>query len=460
MRRAIRKFRSLRARIEAIACKLRVDERGVSGIVTAMALTALMGFSGLAIDVVMWQSNQRAMQGAADQAALAAPTAFRNAGETTALGLSPTALNAAYATAIQSGYPAASVTVAAYNNGSTCTNNGCIQVTITQQQERYFTGIFLTSTVNVSVSAVGTCKGCENGSFTVGSNGGDPCVMALDGSGKGVITDTGGAVLSLSNCNLYNNAPNTDATVVNNGGVIEGCSITDPCGSKAFLAQPNVPAGTLDVPVVTSASPAPDPYANIAPPTVAATCIKNFDAWASPPGSKTSFVNVPSGTYCPGNINGTNLSFADNAVIVINQNNGLDTHGNNNSSMSGSGVTIYALGGGSINANTVMNISAPTTGPYAGLALWFGDSSPVTYNGSNSGTFKGAIYAPDANVSYAGNGGSSSTCTRLVAGAITLSGGAAAVFNNSGCPTVAGPVLTSSGVAGSTTYNGSPMLIQ
>jgi len=284
--------------------------------------------------------------------------------------------------------------------------------------------------------------------------------MALDGSGKGVITDTGGAVLSLNNCNLYNNAPNTDATVVNNGGVVEGCSLTDACGSKAFLAQPNVPAGAIDVPVVTSASPAPDPYANVVPPTVAGSCIRNFDAFASPPGSHTNFVNVPSGTYCPGNINGTSISFADNAVIVINQNNGLDTHGNNNSNMSGNGVTIYALGGGSINANTVMNITAPTTGPYAGIALWFGDGSAVTYNGSNGGTFKGAIYAPTADVSYSGNAGSSSTCTRLIAGSIDLSGGSAAVFNNSGCPTIAGPVLTSSGVAGGTTYNGSPMLIQ
>jgi len=457
---AITKFPSLHSRIKAMARKLRADERGVSGLVTAIALTVLMGFSGLAIDVVMWEVSQRSMQGAADQAALAAATAYRNAGETTALGVSTTAQNAAYATAIQSGYPAASVTVAPFNNGGTCTNNGCLQVTIAQSQQRYFTGIFLNSDVNVTVSAVGTCKGCEAGSFTVGSNGGDPCVMALAPGGKGVITDTGGAVLSLSNCNLYNNAPNTDATVVNNGGIIEGCSLTNACGSKAFLAQPNVPAGAIDVPVVTSASPAPDPYANITPPPVASTCIKDFSAWASPPSSKTNFVNVPSGTYCPGNINGTNISFANGATIVINQNNGLDTHGNGNSSMSGNGVTIYALGGGSINANTVMNISSPTTGPYAGIALWFGDTSPVTYNGSNSGTFSGAIYAPDAHVSYSGNGASSSTCTRLVAGSIALSGGTAAVFNNSGCPTIAGPVLTASGVIGSTVYNGSPMLVQ
>src|SRR5216684_3457201 len=171
MRWTIAKFRSFPARIEAMARKLRGDERGASFVVTAIALTVLMGFSGLAVDVVMWEVAKRDMQGVVDQAALAAATAFRNAGETTALGDSPTAQNAAYATAIQSGYPASSVAVAPFNNGGTCTNNGCLQVTIAQPQQRYFTGIFLTSDVNVTVSAVGTCNGCGNGSFTVSSTG-------------------------------------------------------------------------------------------------------------------------------------------------------------------------------------------------------------------------------------------------------------------------------------------------
>lgn len=437
--------------------RLAADRSGVSAIITAIALTTLAGFGGLAVDVVLWEVNQRSLQGAADQAALAGATAFRNAGQSMALGNSTAAQDAAYATAIRNGYPAASVSVAAFNNGGTCTNNGCIQVTISQQQPRYFTGIFTSSAITASASAVSTCSGCGNGSFTITSNGGNPCVMALDGSGRGVITDTGGSSLSLAGCNLYNNAPNTDATIVNNNAVIEGCSISNPCGSMAFLAQPNNPGG-IDVPVVTSASPAPDPYAGITPPTVGSTCT-DFSAYADPSHSNT-YVNVPSGTYCPGNINGDSITFANGAVIVINQNNGLDTHGNNNTTLTGTGVTLYILGGGNINANTVLNISAPTTGQYAGLALWFGGSSSVSYAGSNSGTFQGAIYAPTADVSYSGNGGSTSTCTRLIAGSIDLSGGSTAAFDNTGCSVTPGPVLTASGVSGSTTYNGAPLLVQ
>ena len=286
--------------------ELTADRRGVTAVITAIALATLIGFCGLAVDVVMWEVNQRDLQGAADQAALAAATAFRNAGETGALGDSTTAQNAAYATAIRSGYPAASVTVAAYNNGTTCTSDGCLQVTITQQQPQYVTGLFLSS-ITTDASAVG--------SIVVTSTGGGACVMALDASGSGVITFSGTPTMSLNGCNLQNNSPNTNATVVNGGGVIEGCTATNACGSKAFLAQPDVPSGSIDIPIVNNAAPAPDPYANLTPPTVAASC----QPLSFPP------TNVASGTYCGGSaFQNLNITFACGAVIRITG--GLDLH--------------------------------------------------------------------------------------------------------------------------------------
>src|SRR5712691_2110099 len=443
----------IKSRLYELAGRLAADRRGVSAVITAIALTTLAGFCGLAVDVVMWEVNQRTMQGVADQAAIAAATAYRNAGETAALGDSTTAQNAAYATAIRNGFAASSVTVAAFNNGSSCTNDGCIQVTLTQPQSQFFTAVFFTGGFTAGASAVGTCNGCGNGSFTTGSNGGDPCVMALDTSGKGVITDTGGGILSLTACNLYNTSPQTDATVVNNNALIEGCSVTNACGSAAFLAQPNNPGG-IDIPVTTSASPAPDPYAGVTPPTVSSPC-------QNPPSPPT---NIPSGTYCGGNqFQNKTITFADNAVIVITQ--GLDLH-SGSTSITGTGVTLYVTSDGTtsqksqINATTQLNITGPTTGAYQGIALWFEGGSPVNYAGSNGAGFKGAIYAPTTDMSFSGNSGSTSTCTRLIAASINLTGGTTANFNNSGCPATAGPVLTASGVTGSTTYTGSPMLVQ
>ena len=73
------------SRLPELAGRVVADRRGVTAVITAIALATLVGFCGLAVDVVMWEVNQRAMQGAADQAALAAATAFQNAGETVAL---------------------------------------------------------------------------------------------------------------------------------------------------------------------------------------------------------------------------------------------------------------------------------------------------------------------------------------------------------------------------------------
>jgi hypothetical protein len=418
------------------------DQSGVSALVTALALTGLVGFCGLATDAVMWQVNYRTMQGAADQAALAGATAFRNAGETSALGDSTTAQNAAYATAIQNGYAAAAITVVAYNNGGSCTNNGCLQVTLTQPGQRYFSAIFFGSDFTQSAAAVASCQGCGNGSFNTSSNGGEACVMALDSSGKGVITASGTPTLSLQGCNLYNNSPNTNATIVNGSAVIEGCSATNACGSQAFLAQPDNPGGSIDIPVNTGAVAAPDPLAGLSPPT-ATSCTSTFPA--NP---------VPSGTYCPGNINNQSVTFADGSTIVITG--GLNTKGN--STLACNGCMLYVLGGGSINANSTINITAGTQ--YQGVGVWFGDSNTVTWNGANGSSFSGAIYAPHADVNYAGNAASASTCTRLISASLSLSGTSTATFDNSTCPQVTGPVLASSGVSGSTTYTGAPMLVQ
>jgi hypothetical protein len=426
----------VRSQLQELAGPVAADRRGVTAFITAIALTTLAGFCGLAVDVVMWEVNQRNMQGAADQAALAAATAFQNAGETGALGDSTTAQNAAYATAIRSGYPAASVTVGAYNNATTCTGDGCLQVTITQQQPQYFTGFFF-SGITTDASAVG--------SISATGTGGGACVMALDASGSGVITASGTPTLSLNGCNLQNNSPNTNATILNGNATIEGCSATNPCGSKAFLAQPDTPSGSIDIPIVNNAAPAPDPYAGLTPPSTSGCA-------GAPSFPSTS--PVAAGTYAAGPDHVT-VTLSSGTFVFCN---GWTPHGQTN--VTGTGVTIYVLGGGNINGNSTIGISAPTTGQYAGIAVWFGDNSGVTWDGTNSSAFSGAIYAPKATLTFGGTNATGATCTRLIAAAIDLHGTPSGSFDNAGCPAVAGPVLTASGVSGSTSYSGQPILVQ
>jgi len=106
------------------------DERGVVAVLTALALTVLVGAVGLAVDVGMWYRENRALQNASDAAVIAA-----------ALNASSSYQNEAKAVAAQYGFVdgAAGITVAALNN-QTCPDGTtvCYQVTVAQSSAARF----------------------------------------------------------------------------------------------------------------------------------------------------------------------------------------------------------------------------------------------------------------------------------------------------------------------------------
>src|SRR5581483_4688637 len=127
------------------------------------------------------------------------------------------------------------------------------------------------------------------------------------------------------------------------------------------------------------------------------------------------------------------------------------------SSITGSGVTIiltsstgsdYATA--QIDGGAIVTISAPTTGPLAGLAFFQDRNAPAS-TGSNSNKFTGgttqnitgAIYFPNQNVTF--NGGTSTggaaMCTQLVALTINFNGNS--TFNNNCAGTGARGIGTS-----------------
>jgi hypothetical protein len=123
------------------------------------------------------------------------------------------------------------------------------------------------------------------------------------------------------------------------------------------------------------------------------------------------------------------------------------------SSASGDGVTIYLTGGTGSSANYAylsfsgngtaqLNINAPTTtwmaahsGTQAllGIAI-FGDrndpcnvsqhtcSVTSTFSGNASATINGAIYIPNQNITWNGNGGNTPTCSQLISFDATMNG--------------------------------------
>jgi Flp pilus assembly protein TadG len=71
------------------------SRRAASSLIIAMALPALLGCTGLAIDVGFWFQQSETLQSAADAAALAAATADAKYGDTSATAVAPFALAAA-----------------------------------------------------------------------------------------------------------------------------------------------------------------------------------------------------------------------------------------------------------------------------------------------------------------------------------------------------------------------------
>ena len=130
-------------------------------------------------------------------------------------------------------------------------------------------------------------------------------------------------------------------------------------------------------------------------------------------------VTLTPGTYI---FDGSELDFASSATLT------------------GSDVTIIFMNGGelgTINNNNALDLSAPSTGDYAGIVMMADrdttDSDTWTMNGQADVALNGAVYLPTIDMRYAGGAGSNSTaCTQLVVNSVTFRGNSGFESNCSG----------------------------
>jgi hypothetical protein len=132
------------------------------------------------------------------------------------------------------------------------------------------------------------------------------------------------------------------------------------------------------------------------------------------------------------------------------------TANNSSVSLSGTGVTIIltsptpSTDTGVFNfSGGTLNLTAPTTGPTAGIALWADGLLPYcncaqdSFGGNVVVNVNGAIYLPSHNVQYQGNNVSQNTgCKQLIAWTIVITG--TSNFNHN-CPIGSGtldPAIT------------------
>jgi hypothetical protein len=368
------------------------NRRANVAIITAFALPAIVGFCGLAGETVYWYFRQRDMQGAVDVAAYDGAIALRGGSDAASV------TSVATADAVKSGWVSSAGTITVHTPPTSGTHQiaRAVEVILTENQQRYFTGLFKSGTVPISTRAV-----------AVYENLGNACLLALDKSKSAAMQFWGNTTSTFTNCNAYSDSISSTGFAV--GG---SANATMPCALSAGGFNVDSGLHLTDCDATTSnAAVIPDPYRTLPAPPIPNGCTNGNMSALNP------------GKYCNGlSINGTTTMSP--GIYVIS---GGTLKINANAVLSGSGVMFYLTNGATVqmNGNATVNLSAPTSGTYSGV-LWYGDrTQPYAQqqiNGNSASVMTGAIYFPSQEVDYQGNFSGANGCVQVVADTINYTG--------------------------------------
>lgn len=395
--------------------RLRGDKRGAVSVMMGFLMIPLVGTLALGFEVSNWYMTTRAMQNAADAAAVAAAT---NAGSNYDVE--------AKAVAAQYGFIDGTNTVSIVaSNTAACPGGGnnCYSVTISGSVPLYLSqvvGFRGDTTVNGSPEKLLS-------SAAVASHPNTPmsfCLLALGPQG----IRSNGAPKASMNCNTMSNtgstcnggnlgAPIGAAHNTNNGcGITQYSNVPTVADTYAALAK-NIPADTC--------GSYPQEPGKKGPALPKSNQLSGLQSWGG---------NV---VLC-GDIQLTanvTIDAPTNAVVVI-ENGQLDTNGYSITTTKGSGLTVIFSGsnsGGYTHAPTgggIIDIAAPTSGVWSGVAIY---QDPKLTNGvdiSAAGNtpawaITGLVYLPNSSVTLSGiinKAGFGKSCFALVVKDITVNG--------------------------------------
>jgi hypothetical protein len=382
---------------------VRLDDRGGVAMVTALVVPTLLGFVGLGTELGLWMYARQNMQGAADSAALASAAAVVM-GDKARLTAEAKTVAGRYGLVDASG----GVTVTVNNppaSGTYQANTSAVEVILSQPQMRLFSALFLSDDVTIRARAVAKI-----------GNLGNACVLALDGTASGALSAGGTPNVVLNGCSIAVNSDDTSAMTLSGSAKVKADAANVVGGISGAAKLTTVYGANTGTPAT------PDPYANLAMPPVGSCDQTKFTA-------KTKVTLTP-GVYCNGVKFNAGAEVTLSAGTYIVDGGSFDVAGG--ASITGTGVTLVLTGGAdaTVNGGATISLTAPTTGPLAGIAVFADRALPTStllkFNGGSSQNITGVLYAPTAKVTYTGGattGGS--TCMQLVARLVDFGGNAA-----------------------------------
>jgi len=405
--------------------KLWNDRRGNVIMIAGAALPLVVGAAGLAADTIQWTLWKRQLQRAADSAAIAGVydrvAASGSTATVPATVSRDLALNLHTWMGLKSGYP-----VLAYPANSGVMKHQ-VKVTLAIQRQLPFSSLFInapTIVANATAAAVPA--------------GGDPCFFATEPNAVTGLTFIGNAGIEAPDCDGFSNASATDTSVAKGSSTVTLNSI----GGVGGVQESN----NFHVGSYRPYSPAlEDPFKNVTPSPSDMKCAGHWET----KGPKTEWVNdaLTDSTDMANakDINGdkancfTELSVgsskslnvpADYGPIYIN---GGDAFIQGDLACTHCTIVLTnkdaasPIGHLKVNASSNINITAPITGTYKGIAVFQDRRAPDCntcnkINGNSGSIVQGAIYFPSQELEYNGTGTTSAICTMFVARRLNFSG--------------------------------------
>lgn len=402
-------------------------QRGAVAILVALLLPALIGLMALGVDVGYVLVRRQQMQVAADAAALLAAGA-RQHGEdistATALAHIGTAANG-----FRHNINSTVVSISMPPGGSRdfAADTQYVRVTLAQPVNAFLAWVFGITQTNTSATAV---------AGPVGSGG--PCLLTLGTTGSSAFSLIGNSTVIGNACGIFINSRNAKALNVSGNATVHATPIQVVGGYSA--------TGNVDIsPVTTGASTTADPFAKLAMPVFNTCTYTNY----SKSGNGSLVLNA--GTYCGGITISGNYAVSFNPGIYVLQGGGMNLTGNL-SSVTGTDITIYNSGNGgtypysSINmsGNVALNLSAPTTGTYAGLLIMQNklNTKAATLVGNSGATLAGNLYFPKNTVVLTGNSSTNIPTGSVVAQKVSITGNTKFSMTNTYGTTATGSART------------------
>jgi len=402
--------------------RIRRDTRGNALAMCAAALPLMIGGAGLAIDTVTISLAKRELQRAADSAAMAgAYTTNVNAEALPADRLAQARLSVDRDLVVNNDarLSAAAVVQNSPATGAFAADALAVRVQLTSTPKLNFLSFFDSTPAAVTVEATATTV--RDGNF---------CLLALEDSTITAGITVGGSARINIGCGMATNSRAAAAITATGSSNVTANPVSAVGGIPAgnFTTSDRLPNSPVQV----------DPYARIPAP--------NPTNCRAPPNNLTNLATTSPGynstdrSFCFRGLNITSavtMNFAEPTVLYIDGSSGGGLNIGPHGSITGRNVTIVLTTTSSnpatvatfgMNSGSVINMTAPTSGSYAGLLMYEDRRAPyrtTQFNGNSGSILNGALYFPSGRFFYNGT-----SCLQLIARVLDFNSGV--IGNN--CP--------------------------